>query len=335
MKKIFLTISVLLATQFAQAQQSVGNFFLKVQTGQAYVPLTGATNLTSSIIWDDENFKFPIGFPFNIDGKVVNDFAFSAGEGFGPASDTIGIVNTFANFSGSDLVDRGGLGTVPLSPLRYATVGVSPNRIFKFEVFNAGFFDEMDIYSTLDDSVNFQIWLYETSNIVEFRFGASKISNPLDYFYLGGSPLIGYVSDFDLSNSTFPKAYTLIGNPNNPDIDSFVDLSTSPPVLTSFPNYGTVYRFIPKAAAASIGETSIAGQFKVYPTYTTDNITVVATNNAATTARIIDQNGKLVSIIENIQKGANSIDVSHFASGNYVLEMANAEGKAIYKFTKQ
>lgn len=334
--RIILTGICFLITCVAIAQKQLGNYVFKVQTGEDYIPLTGAKNISSKLVWDEERFKFPIGFSVDIDGKTTSDFSFHAWPGIGPASDTSGLLSGFFAFSAADLVDRGYISGLPSSPLRYIVSGVVPNRIFKFECYNAAFYQEVKNYGTLNDYVDFQIWIYETTNIVELRFGQSQISHLGDYFYFGNSPLFGFAKNLDMNDGKIAKGYFLSGSASAPSIDSFYDITVETlPVLTSFPNYGNVYRFIPKAAAASIGETSIAGQFKVYPTYTTDNITVVATNNAATTARIIDQNGKLVSIIENIQKGANSIDVSYFASGNYVLEMANAEGKAIYKFTKQ
>ena len=40
-------------------------------------------------------------------------------------------------------------------------------------------------------------------------------------------------------------------------------------------------------------------------------------------------------VIQNIENGKNTFDVSNLASGNYLLEITNAEGKAVYKFTKQ
>lgn len=333
MKKLLLAFT-LFSGHFCSAQQSFGNYVLKVQTAQPYTPLTTGTNISSSIVWDDENFKFPLGFTLNIDGKTTTDFSFSAGEGFGPGSDTMGVVNTFSNFGASDLIDRGTLSATPKSPLRYLTTGTSPNRIFKFEAYNAGFFDEADLYGTVDDSVNFQIWVYETSNIIEFRYGSSKISNPADYFYLGGSPLIGLAIDFDLDATTFTKAYTLVGSPSAPTVDSFVDFSALPPVMSSYPANGTVYRFIPKAVAASIGESSIAQQFNVYPTVTRETLTVDYNLNTKTRVDIYSATGQIVQSTF-IQQGSNVLDVSALAGGTYLLQLSNNDGKAGFKFMKQ
>lgn len=334
MKKILLA-TFLISGHYGFAQQTMGNYILKVESAQPYTELTTGTNITSSLVWDDENFKFPMGFSVNLDGKTTSDFSFSASEGFGPGSDTMGIVNTFSNFAGGDLIDRGFFSGTPRSPLRYVTSGASPNRIFKFEVSNAGFYEESDLYSSLNDSVNFQIWVYETTGIIEFRYGSSQISHPTDYFFLGGSPLIGYAVDFDLDATTFTKAYTLVGNPNAPTVDSFSDFSTFPPVMDAYPSNGTVYRFIPKAIAASIGESAIATKFQVYPTLTADNITVIADNNSATSGKFLDLNGRVITVLPKIEQGRNTFDVSNLAAGNYLLVISNNEGRAVYKFTKQ
>lgn len=334
MKKLLLSLAIC-STQISIAQ-SVDTYIFKVETGKAYTPLTTGTNITSGLLWDEENFKIPLGFTANIGGKTISNFSVMFGATVGVASDTTGVINTFLPFFDSDLEDRGWISGTPKSPLRYLVTGTSPNRIFKFEAFNAGFYDEEGIYGTLNDSVNFQVWLYETSNIVEIRFGSSLISNPTDYFYTtGNAPGIGYFKDIDVNAASFTKAYYLKGNPSSPTLDSatsFTGITTS---LNAYPSSGTVYRFIPKTVAASIGESTISTKFQVYPTLTADKITVIADNVAATSGKFIDLNGKVVTVIQNIENGKNTFDVSNLASGNYLLEITNAEGKAVYKFTKQ
>lgn len=333
MKKIILAIAFFGAFK-SFGQLSAGNYIVKIQNGQAYNPLSTGTNVSSSLVWDEENFKFPMGFTVDIDGKTTSDFSFLSWMGVGPSTDTLGVVNGFFSFAATDLVDRGAISGTPSSPLRYTTSGTAPNRIFKFEAFNAGFFDEGDIYGTLKDSVNFQMWVYETTNIVELRFGSSKITYPSDYFYVGNSPLFGYVKDFDLDAGTLTKAYSLTGTPSSPTVDSFTSImSTTLPVLSSYPANGTVYRFIPKAVASKIGESTIANQFSVYPTVTRDMINVDYTQSKASKVEIVAANGQLVKTI-NINSGNHQIDVSNLANGNYILNVANADGNASFKFVK-
>lgn len=330
MKKLLLSLAIC-STQISIAQ-SVDTYIFKVETGKAYTPLTTGTNITPTLVWDEENFKVPLGFTANIGGKSTTNFSIATSGVFAIASDTIGKVNAFMPFA-ADLIDRSFTST-PESPIRYLVTGTTPNRIFKLEFFNAGFFEEYNLYGTNDDSVNFQVWVYETSNIVEFRYGSSKITNPSDYFD-GAAPLIGYGKNFDLDLYTFDKLYFLNGTSASPKVDSITSITSIPTSLSNYPASGTVYRFIPKTVAASIGESSIATKFQVYPTLTADKITVISDNVAATSGKFIDLNGKVVTVIQNIENGKNTFDVSNLASGNYLLEITNAEGKAVYKFTKQ
>lgn len=334
MKKLLVAIATL-STSLAFGQASMGDYIVKVETGKSYSPLTTGTNISSGFSWDDENFKIPIGFTTNIGGMTTSDFSFSTGWGFAPGSDTMGIVNTFVAFGALDLQDRGAVSGIAKSPLRYLVSGVSPNRIFKFEIANAGFFEERYIYGSMDDYTNIQIWVYETSNIVEIRYGDSKISNPDDYFSVGGAPLVGYVSNFDLDADTFSKGYFLIGNPGSPIVDSATSLFDIGNSMSDYPASGTVYRFIPKTVAASIGEINIAEQLKVYPTQATTNITVVSNLNTEANADIYAVSGQKILSNISLQKGNNIIDVSTLASGVYFLKINAEDGKADFKFVKQ
>lgn len=332
MKKLFFAIAFL-SSQISFGQLNMGNYVVKVQTAQPYAPLSSATNLTSGLVWDEESFKIPLGFTINLDGKSTSSFSIVNGAIGGPASDTSGTINGFFCFAASDLIDRGAISGTPKSPQRYLTTGTTPNRIFKYEVFNAGFFDEGDIYGTQNDSVNFQIWVYETTNIVELRYGSSKITYPSDYFYAGSSPLVGMFKDFDLNTYTFTKSYSLTGSSTAPNVDSFTDLTSAPPVMSSYPANGTVYRFIPKAVATAIGENTIAHQFNVYPTVANQSIHVDYSQSATTKVDMYTASGQLVQST-SIDKGENTIDISSLANGNYLLNVSNTEGKASFKFVK-
>lgn len=333
MKKV-LFILLLCSSHLAFAQLSVDSYIFKVETGSVYTPLTGASNITEKLVWDEEKFKFPLGFVAKIGDNLISDFSISLSDGFGPASDTEGVVNAFMFFAASDLIDRGAIDGTPKSPLRYTLSGTAPKRIFKFELFNAGFYDEGDVYGTLNDSMNMQIWLYETSNIVEFHFGPSKISKPSDYFYLGGSPMIGYVKNADLSGFTFTKLFSLKGSFVNPDLDSLTSSSVEPDVMSSYPAEGTVYRFIPKEVAASIGESVIASDFRVYPTSVIDEVYVESLNELPAIVSLLNLNGQKMMDKQNINKGKNAINIGFLPAGTYFLQVKTENGSGVYKFSK-
>ncbi|MFA6150167.1 MAG: T9SS type A sorting domain-containing protein [Chitinophagaceae bacterium] len=334
MKKLLLAFA-LFALQSANAQSIGSTYFVKVQTGQTYYPLNDGTSISSGCMWDDENFKIPLGFSAKVGDKIVTDFSFCSGL-ISLSSDTSGIIDAIFPFSGTDLEDRGWLSGVPVSPLRYRIDGAAPNRIFKFEVSNAGFFDEEIKHKSLQDSVNFQVWVYETSSILEIRLGSFKISHPEDYFYLmGNTPLVGYLKDYDADAGTLGKLYSLKGSPSEPIVDSISSVSDPINVFSKMPSAGTVYRFIPQSVAVYVGEVDISNHFKVYPTQVNQLLTVEQNSTVNAKAQIMSANGQLIQAAVSLTNGKNNIDVSALASGVYMLQLSTEEGNAVYKFVKQ
>lgn len=326
--RLFFLFAFLAATTVKA--QSVDTYLFKVETGKTYTPISGGTNLTSSLVWDEENFKFPLPWTAKIGTNPVSNYSIMTSFVAAPATDTIGVATAFVPF-GADLTDRAMTAT-PVSPIRYQISGTAPNRIFKLEFFNAGFYEELMNYGTLDDSVNFQVWLYETTDIVEFRFGSSFINHASDYFD-GVAPYIGYAKNMDLSSGTLEKLYLLKGASAAPGIDSFTAIAPSMSSVSSYPANGTVYRFVPKAVASSIGEVDITGNFKVYPYIVTDRISIEAAEEAR--MQLLNVSGQLIGNETQLAKGSHSMETNNLPSGNYLIRLITAEGSAVYRFQKQ
>lgn len=223
-------------------------------TTTPYSALTGATSLSGTDIWDDEDYSAPMPFAWKMDSTItLNSFELSLL--FRSLVDQTSDYTDMNGFSLCDanIADRGFLGaTTSLSPIRYTTTGTAPNRIFKLEISNGGFLDEFYYYATMDDYFNLQIWIYETKNIVEYHYGPSKITNPSDYFFINGAgPLVGYLKHADLLSETAGSLYFLKGNPAAPALDT-VRVANGPSVaLNSWPANGKVYRFTPKATTCT------------------------------------------------------------------------------------
>lgn len=332
MKKTIIVLALLFA-QPTFAQIAFDDYIFKVKTGQVYTPLTSATNITSGLTWDEESFKIPMGFTAKIGTTNISDFALSLSFGFAPATDTMGVVQGFAAFSGADLEDRGWLSGIASSPIRYLVSGIAPNRIFKLELSNAGFYDEEVTYGTLNDSINMQIWVYETSNIVEFRFGPAQITHPLDYFSFGNASLMGMVKDFDFAATTFSSFYELIGTASNPEVDSTADVASLTTVFT-YPVEGTVYRFVPKATATGIGSFNLTSQVQVFPTIVSHSLSINSQIEGVQT-QLLDMSGKTVLSPGPLSMGKTVVDMSSLAAGVYMLQLTSHDGKAMYKIIKQ
>ncbi|MEO6830677.1 MAG: T9SS type A sorting domain-containing protein [Chitinophagaceae bacterium] len=217
-------------------------------TVATYVPLTGSTSLNGSLIWDDENLVAPMPFTWKMDNTISLNKFYLPLSIVAVLDDTSNYadINGFV-FGDMNIADRGLLNNVSsLSPISYATVGTAPNRIFKVELANAGFYDEYDMYNTMADSFNIQIWIYETSNIVELHYGPSSITYASDYFSFGSGPLVMYAKHVDGITGNTGSFYYLKGSPASPTIDTADMINPPSGALNSWPANGQVYRFTPK-----------------------------------------------------------------------------------------
>lgn len=221
-----------------------------------------------------------------------------------------------------------------MSPIRYTVSGSAGSRIFKMEIANAGFWDEWDIYSTNNDSVNFQIWYYETSNIVELRFGPSHISHVTDYFMLGSGPVIGFMKNIDASTGSIDNLYYLDGSAAAPVLDSTSSLFSISGGLSSYPANGTVYRFTPPSTGVGAIAKELEG-VKVLNTVCTDYVKVANKNANNTSYTVTAMNGTNTNLNGTLQHGTNNIDLSALPAGVYILQCKNSDGAMQQRIVKQ
>jgi hypothetical protein len=231
--KRLLFIAVLLGfvIQWGKAQNY--NF---TTTTAPYTDLTGAIPINNGEIWDEPVYTFPVEFPFELNGHPVANFQFN-GHGSRMAS-TTSINNVIAELFPfeSYLIDRGTIGGVSLSPISYTVEGVPGSQIEKIEFNNAGSEFEMELFGTLTMFVNFQCWLFEGSNTIEFHFGPSSVNNHLVFYGGLGGPMSG-LADYNESDHTYMNGHFLFG----PTADPYE--SENPEYLVGEPAAGTVYRF--------------------------------------------------------------------------------------------
>ena len=146
------------------------------QSTSTYAPITG-TNLGAAGGWDDNNYlNIPLNFTFNFNGidyttcnVQSNGYVMLGGTvpnttggnttQYIPISATTTYEGAIAAF-GIDLYS-----SAANTRISYTTSGTAPNRIFIVQWNNARRFN----YTA--DVLNFQIRLYETSNVAEVRYG--------------------------------------------------------------------------------------------------------------------------------------------------------------------
>jgi len=308
-------------------------------SSQTYTPLSTSSTANAGAVWDGSsfyNFVAATGFTYLMDTCTNNYFCLGdvtnlEGDSVYNTSKTY---RSFFMLLDADLVDRGFISGTSVSPLKYEIDGSAGHRIFKAEVANAGFYGESVISGTLNDYVNFQVWIYEDSGTVEFRYGPSSVTKPADYFYHGSGPEFAFFKDMDRTDNAV--AYYLEGNPSSPTLKR-VPISMgvgtiSYNTLNSWPANGTVYRFGPGStpdSASNVDNIENAG-IKVYPTICKDKITIENKTPKNTIYTVTSATGNSTSISGEIRNNIENIDLGRLAAGTYVLQL-KINGKAYTK----
>jgi len=332
MKRIFLALAMLGIVATAQAQFG---YVFKYNTS-TYVPLTGATDATGGDIWGGNNIAIPTGFNYKLGTKSMDhmDIAFST---IGPATDTalFSVLSTFVPWGALTLGDRGLVTGTAVSPIRYKTEGTTPNRIFKLEFSNAGIMAETDLHDTLEDYLNLQIWVYETTNVMEFHYGPSQMIHKDYYFDTATGVEVGFAKNLDLMGETFDYVYFLKGSSNAPTLDSTDDPDADIKSLDDYPSDGMVYRFIPYDAATGFGDPELVKAFNVYPTTTTSTVFISNKQQYNGSYEVLSVTGQKMNLGGTLTGGNNSVNVSMLPAGMYMMHLYTDKGVATYKFNKQ
>jgi hypothetical protein len=292
-----------------------------------YAPLAGATNVTANRVWSDtSNFIIPVGFSFQMGGKTITNIHLTETNLFFTGSS--GIQSGFA-ILGTSLQDRGYPAGAPSSPIQYKVTGSAGSRVFKLEIKNAGFMNELDKFQTMVDSVNLQVWIYEQNSAVEFRFGPSSITHYADYF--DQKVPLGYIKDLDLSTFSFNKFYCLKGAPTSPGMDTLTEMK-GPIGFDSYPAAGRVYRFAPKGTTTGIKESEKPGLGKIYPVPAQNTLFI---EGKADRYEIYSLAGSVLSQ-GNLSSGRGEVSVQHLAAGTYLIRLRNADNQVeVQRFIKQ
>lgn len=343
MKHLFI-LSLLCISLSSKAQYK---FYSDSNYNQIFTLLTGATPLVPGIVWDDPDFSAPLGFMFHMfndsSDMIYNSENFSLGSQlslhpvpFGTDSVISAIIPL-----GSDFVDRGTGSATSISPISYRTDGIAPNRIFKMEWRNAGFYDAFSAGDT-DDSLDLQLWLYEGSDIVESRIGTVNfVSAPLTLWLSNDGPFIGIADTLNFTSTgiTAAKGYFLSGAITNPLLDSFVvfgGVSGVIPGMIGNPVSGMVFRFIPyKKPNGNVGYETLVSYAKPSFNYFQEAhlLEIELFENSIASYDIISMNGSIIQQ-GKINQGKNKLDVSKLSSGVFMVRLKQNNQFYNYKFAK-
>ena len=298
------------ADHLSQKASLTGSDYAFSHTTGTYTNLTGAVQITNNELWDDPQYIVPIGFTFSLFDTSTDQVYFGLGTGGLVSTE---IKNEEAEYViipfETDLIDRGTIAGAAQSPISYKTEGATGNRIFKLEWKNAGFYNEWDMFETLNDYVNFQLWLYEATGDIEFHYGPHMITNAYINYGSSTGALIG-LGDFYLNN-----AYLLTGPANDPVLTgefSFLD---------GTPSDGTIYKFTRLATGINHAD-QLSYSVNIYPNPAHSAIALESENilNGAVLT-LLNSNGQQVRQVANIAGQKISLNRDGLPAGLYLVQL--------------
>jgi hypothetical protein len=332
--KLTSLLVILLHSLGAEAQVNNYNFFV---LNRQFEFLTDSVSLNEGTTWDDPEFSIPLAFPLVYMGNPVETLycsSFGLGAIF---ADNPGIQGT-ANLliaCGADLVDRAydfenGTGSGSLSPYSYKVEGVSPNRIVKIEIRNAGFYNSLSDNVNDDQFMNLQLWLYEIDNAIEIVFGPVNITSPQTVFDGETGTYVGMLPQFNVDSFTVSSGSFLLAGPVQKPSPVAINSVEQIVVLDGVIPESTVYRFEP--VLNSIGKNP-SGIAEIWPNPASEFIQIKASkqNLSKSKVEISDSSGKLVLSYPNAD---SPISINSLNSGLYFIRIYNPDGISTGKFIK-
>jgi hypothetical protein len=233
-KDIFLITLLISLTYYVNGQ----SYRLTTNT-VSYIQLSSGNLISQGILWSNYEYTIPLGFSFHITGSILDSLALSdiGAIRFNTLSTSNSFFYLFFGFGVSMLPRSSDTNKTQIS---YKTEGNSGNRIFKLEYRNCGFSDG----GYVNDTINFQIWLYESDYSMEVHIGPINVTKPEKEYIEGNGPVIGLMNENDKNEENTTYSFMLAGSAANPSTTNKSDIYNLP-YLSSTPAEGTVYRFIP------------------------------------------------------------------------------------------
>jgi hypothetical protein len=252
-----------------------------------YASLTGTTSVNGSTVWSyATSFSVPIGFTFNFMG---NNYTTIFVEGGGFTYFDAGYNYIILPF-GVALEDKGTASS--LSPITYKLEGSSPNQILKIEWSNA------DYYNNPGSTANFQLWLYETTNVIETHVG-SIINPSLAYSWNSDDgPSIGI---YEFSGPSCLYGFGLTGStifPTENNNLSGTGINVFGYSLNGTPSGNTVYTFTPNTTSTWENDDEVSN-FNVYYNKLTGKIIYDCSYERIEQLSVYDIYGKHISTFQS------------------------------------
>jgi Secretion system C-terminal sorting domain len=320
MKKSLLSIFAFSAISFANAQEFPYPFEV---LNEPYADLVEPVSLSGNELWDDPEYQVPIGFDFQLFDSQISELYILP-----PGSQIVGSISqktTELLFPYLSDIMNASIDEA-VSPISYLLDGTEGSYIFKLEFKNVGFYSEFEAQGTFGNTTNFQVWLYQGSNVIEYRFGDNTIKSGNLIHFFGNGPLVGLGQQVALDGSSWAGFWTLAGDPSNPTVSAIptgTQFFTAEQVLSGEPLSGTVYRFGTLPTSIEEEQTTASIELQVWPTLATTEIHF----NAKEGEEYIIYNMLGKQVYQGIATSTiETVNVSNLAAGQYILKTETGKG---------
>jgi hypothetical protein len=221
-----MSLLLLVIAQISFAQ-TAADYAFSTFTGQTLDPMTGSTTLIVASVDDAPVAAVPIGFSFNYSGANYTDFSTSP-DGFirlGTTTATSQFTNAITSTTNIPKLFPywDDMATGPNGSVTTVLTGTPGGQIRVIEWFTS----VPRALASDPATARFQLWLYEGTNVIEFRYGtiAAPVTGQSASIGLNG-PLATNFQSVTVSSNT--SSTTVANN-----------------TVTTFPDNGRMYRFTP------------------------------------------------------------------------------------------
>lgn len=304
MKKSYLLfVFIILINLKSSAQNNV----LQRIFNEPYNRLSNAWH-EQPLVKYDSNFNYYYELPFNfLFNQVSGNIITMHGPSYVSIYDTTNVdieIATFYPYWTNKLVDKSDLtGSLNFQSKLLTKIDTNNNeQIFKIEWRNMGF-----VGCTANDSLNMQLWIFEKSNKVQFRFGESNMSN-LSALITTDTPIIAF--DLETTNGYYFGAF------NGPANNLVYSISDPKSRVLGIPPNGTVIEFVGADSPTIIDHKKNSIKFNY--SITNNQLVISRIDNKfidQIEIDIIDLNGRNV-----IKSNSASTNISQLKSGIYIVK---------------
>jgi hypothetical protein len=202
------------------------------QSSATYTDISAVMELFPNMAWDEEETAVAIGFSFDFLGSTFDTVNINT-DGFLFFDEHYQHVGAA---SYQDLYCKQ-LSNNQMSAITYAVEGAAGSQILKIEFKNCAVYE-----GTGDDAVNFQIWLHQADNSIEYRYGSHQISDPATAYDENGGPQIGLMN-LGISDAQTQSGLAVNGSPSA--ATGTTQFGNTALYLGGTPANGTIFKFTP------------------------------------------------------------------------------------------